>query len=330
MKTLPIKAFRFLGGDRSDLKTERSLTGHEGWGDVVSKLAFSRPNVFPTHPYEIRPAVGNLSFVNVPIHGMPGYRAHCVYFKYTVTRAFWNVLCFAYREADCPLRTLASVSANDWYDICTRLTSDTDVLKIQVRADSGELIPPLPFCDPTQAIFYRFPTAQAEVKTCCVDEDWENTLVEFQKRPPMVLPEKGARTDRRGGGILKKNKKFSLTIFLCLATLFISAKVDLFSKISSRAESAKDVADQQAVAIEKATPELIPSESAETPTAPSETPSPSPAEDAADQQTVAIEGTAPDPLLSESAETPTAPSDAPSPSPAEKEASGAAEESDTE
>lgn len=181
MCKLRIEAFQFKGGDRSELDEERSQLGRSEWNTIVAKLASTHPSVFPTHPRNIPSGVHDMSFINLPISGMPGYRVHCVYFSHTITRTFWNVLCFAYRESDCPLRTLAAVSADDWYSIGTGLTHDSQEFSLP-SADGAELSPPLPAYRSSQAIFYRFPTARGQLITSAED-NWAPCLNDAKRAP---------------------------------------------------------------------------------------------------------------------------------------------------
>lgn len=208
MYKLRIEAFQFKGGDRSELDEERSQLGRSEWDAIVAKLASTHPSVFPTHPRNIPSGVRDMSFINLPI-SVPSYRVHCVYFSYTITRTFWNVLCFAYRESDCPLRALAAVSADDWYRIGTGLTHDSQEFSLP-SADGAELSPPLPAYESTQAIFYRFPTTREQLITSAVD-NWELCLKEARKTPTSSLrspstPEP-SRSERFG-----KNKKINIPI----------------------------------------------------------------------------------------------------------------------
>lgn len=209
MYKLRIEAFQFKGGDRSELDEERSQLGRSEWNAIVAKLASTHPSVFPTHPRNIPSGVRDMSFINLPISDMPGYRAHCVYFSHTITRTFWNVLCFAYRESDCPLRALAAVSADEWYSIGISLAHSSQELSLP-SADGAELSPPLPAYESTQAIFYRFPTTREQLITSAED-NWELCLEDAKKAPSSYLRSqsipKPSRFER-----FRKNKKINIHI----------------------------------------------------------------------------------------------------------------------
>lgn len=181
MNNLRIEAFQLKGGDRSELDEERSQLGRGEWNTIVAKLAYTHPSVFPTHPRNIPSDVSGMSFINLRISDKPGYRAHCVYFSYTITRTFWNVLCFAYRETDCSPQTLAAVSADDWYSIGLSLARGSHEISLP-SADGTKLSPPLPAYKSSQAIFYRFPTARGQLITSAED-NWELCLDDAKRAP---------------------------------------------------------------------------------------------------------------------------------------------------
>lgn len=217
MFNLCIKAFRFLGGDRSEMDTGRPLPDESEWNTIVDKLAFSCPDVFPTHPGCIPSGVKRMSFINLPIAGLPGYRAHCVYFSHSITRTFWNVLCFAYRETECPLRALAAVPAEVWYSTAAGLTDDSQELSLASEGDV-DLYPPLPACESTQAVFYRFPTTRGQLITRAAD-NWELCLEEAAKTAS--APSHRSQAPPKPGWMKRLREKRSFFLFIGIIFTFI-------------------------------------------------------------------------------------------------------------
>lgn len=266
MYKLHIEAFQFKGGDRSELDEERSQLGRSEWNGIVAKLASTHPSVFPTHPRNIPSGVRDMSFINLPISGMPGYRAHCVYFSHTITRTFWNVLCFAYRESDCPLRALAAVSADEWYSIGTHLTHDSQELSLP-SADDTELSPPLPACESTQAIFYRFPTTREQLITSAED-NWKRCLEDAKKAPSSYLRSqsipKSSRSERSG-----KNKKINIHIGrffgISISVIFAYVAVENFFGIAAYLKSASLKDPTQTLVTEDTPPTSTTSPESQTP-----------------------------------------------------------------
>ena len=195
-KEIQIQAFRFLGGNRSEMDKRSERPASREWQEIVNKLASTVPNVFPTcpGPREIEQAKG-LSFINVPM-GKPGMRSHTVYFAIQAEggRSFFNVLCFAYHEGDVSLRELAALSPYDWWIICKQLTASDTKLTLPEK-NTG---PELPEWDGKKALFFRVPgfggsVIQGEF------EDWREPLNPSSPPPyqPMPSPKPNPRPEKR-------------------------------------------------------------------------------------------------------------------------------------
>lgn len=163
MNYLPINAYRFLGGDRSEHDVERPpAENNTEWADIVKALASTCPNVFPNVPppeslQKVQHA-GGYAFINLPMK--EHLRVHCVYFCMMHTRLFWNVLCFAYREAFHTNR-IFHISPQMLYKQCCTLKADgsSTVLPLPEKIDADRHRPEWDnfFISSTQTILYNFP-----------------------------------------------------------------------------------------------------------------------------------------------------------------------------
>ena len=165
MNILPINAFRFLGGDRSEHDVERPpAENNTEWADIVKALASTCPNVFPNvPPQELLEKVqhaGGYAFINLPMGSSSLYRVHCVYFCMMRTRLFWNVLCFAY-QANLHTNRIFHISPQMLYKQCSALKGDgsSTVLQLPEKIDADRHRPEWDnyFISSTQTILYNFP-----------------------------------------------------------------------------------------------------------------------------------------------------------------------------
>lgn len=168
----------FIGGDCLDAfprlaehSRKMSLEGSCAAESVLfhSSLIGRYPRIFPKWRKEL-PSSESVLLLNVPLSD--GLRAQCVYFKKSLGRAFWNVLCFTYRADSLSTADAASLLNNDadvWYDAVCRL-------------DKGEpdlTLPPMsmpPSWNAQSVYAISFLTAAGQLKNGSYNEDWHQWL----------------------------------------------------------------------------------------------------------------------------------------------------------
>ena len=161
MNYLPINAYRFLVGDRSEHDVERPPAGNNTeWADIVKALASTCPNVFPNVPppesLEKVQHAGGYAFINLPMKEHS--RVHCVYFCVMHTRLFWNVLCFAYQEAFHTNR-IFHMTPRLLYMQCCKLGDKSAALRLPEKIDADRHRPEwdnFSISSP-QTLLYNFP-----------------------------------------------------------------------------------------------------------------------------------------------------------------------------
>lgn len=175
MNRIHISNFQFLGGNtRVNCQSRRCS---DAFLSHCKTLVGYYPEIFPSGHNAPNGAV--TAIVDAPIDTQERERAFCVYFKKTLTRPFWNVLCFSYKEEEWDMEIrhrCTCMTPDQWYAIAIKLKEDSTEIEIPEEGGCAERND-LPCTD--MGIFIKnFPMSNGEMFSLSgyVSEDWRHIL----------------------------------------------------------------------------------------------------------------------------------------------------------